>query len=162
MNKVAANGRNMLLLNGNNAMLNNDDVVAGIQLTIAGATTADISVTQEMRSLFNVSMKNVDDGVRIVFYSPQGNTLAPGEHTLIDRIPNGAEVVDARLVDAEAQYLSISTGGQTTAIETVDSSMIGKDTPIYNLAGRRVGKWNTLPAGIYIIQLNGKPYKVKK
>jgi len=162
MNKVAANGRNMLLLNGNNAMLNNDDVVAGIQLTIAGATTADISVTQEMRSLFNVSMKNVDDGVRIVFYSPQGNTLTPGEHTLIDRIPNGAEVVDARLVDAEAQYLSISTGGQTTAIETVDSSMIGKDTPIYNLAGRRVGKWNTLPAGIYIIQLNGKPYKVKK
>ena len=162
INKVAADGRNTLLLNGNNAMLSNSDVVAGIQLTIAGATTADISVTQEMRSLFNVSMKNVSDGVRIVFYSPQGNTLAPGEHTLIDRIPNGAEVVDARLVDTEAQYLSISTGGQTTAIETVDSSMIGRDTPIYNLAGRRVGEWNTLPAGVYIIQLNGKPYKVKK
>lgn len=33
---------------------------------------------------------------------------------------------------------------------------------VYDLSGRRVGPWNTLPKGIYVIDVNGKQYKVKK
>lgn len=162
INKVAADGRNVVRVNGNQLLLANTDVVAALQLTIAGATTATIAVPQQLRNLFSVSMKNVEGGVRVILYSPQGNSLAPGEHQLLSQMPQGAEITDVRLVDVEAQRLGVVIGGETTAIETIDSSMITDEMHIYNLGGRRVGQWNTLPAGIYIVRINGTQYKVKK
>ena len=162
INKVAADGRNVVRVNGNQLLLANTDVVAALQLTIAGATTATIAVPQQLRNLFSVSMKNVEGGVRVILYSPQGNSLAPGEHQLLSQMPQGAEITDVRLVDIEAQRLGVVIGGETTAIETIDSSMITDEMHIYNLGGRRVGQWNTLPAGIYIVRINGTQYKVKK
>lgn len=162
INKVAANGSNVVRINGNQLLLHNTDVVAALQLTIAGATSATITVPQQLRSLFSVSMKNMEGGVRVILYSPQGNSLTPGEHQLLSQMPQGAEITDVRLVDIEAQRLGVVIGGETTAIETIDSSMITDEMPIYNLGGRRVGQWNTLPAGIYIVRINGTQYKVKK
>lgn len=162
INKVAADGRNVVRVNGNQLLLANTDVVAALQLTIAGATTATIAVPQQLRNLFSVSMKNVEGGVRVILYSPQGNSLASGEHQLLSQMPQGAEITDVRLVDVEAQRLGVVIGGETTAIETIDSSMITDEMHIYNLGGRRVGQWNTLPAGIYIVRINGTQYKVKK
>lgn len=162
MGSPASPARNVVRTNGSQLLLTSADAVAALQLTIAGATTATIAVPQELRSLFSVSMKNVEGGVRLVLYSPQGNTLSPGEHLLLSQMPHGAEVIDVRLVDAEAQRLSIVIGGETTAIESIDSSMITDETPVFNLSGRRVGQWSTLPAGVYIVRVGGTQYKVRK
>ena len=160
-NKVMADGRNTFWMNGNQLTLANADEVAALQLTVSGATQALLQVSQELRNRFSVTMRYVDGGVKIVAYSPAGNTLAPGQCTLLNSLPMGAAITDACLVDSEAQHLSVTLGGETTAIETLDIDGSGIDR-IYDLSGRRMGQWHTLPHGVYIIHLNGKQYKVKK
>ena len=107
-------------------------------------------------------MRDVADGVRVVIYSPMGNTLTPGESMLLSGLPAGATVTDARLVGVEANRLSVSYGNTTSIDELMAGDLRLEDMQIYDLSGRRVGKWNTLPRGVYIVNLNGKQFKVRK
>ena len=91
-----------------------------------------------------------------------GETLAPGESLLLSGMPAGAAVTDARLVDAEANRLSVTYTNTTSIDELTADDMFLEGTQIYDLSGRRVGKWHTLPAGVYIVNLNGKQFKVRK
>ena len=160
-NNMGNDSRNSLVLYSNSVMLANADEVAALQLTISGAQKHQISVAQELRSRFTVDVRQVEDGVKLIIYSPMGNTLVPGEHKLLDTLPAGASISDVRLADSEARRLGVTIEGTTTAIDfiTIPSQYTGQ---VYDLQGRRVGQWNTLPAGIYIINVNGKQYKVKK
>ena len=47
---------------------------------------------------------------------------------------------------------------------TIDRLSIGSmaDMPVYDLSGRRLGPWDTLPAGIYVVRMNGQQYKLRK
>jgi len=162
-NKVEGESRNVMTATANSILLANADEVAALQLTVSGANAAQLQLNSDLRSRFSVSMRDVSDGVRIVVYSPMGNTLAPGEHQLLSGLPAGATVTDVRLVDSEAQRLSVRVFGSTTAIDELMADDMDLETmPIYDLSGRRVGKWNTLPRGIYIVNLNGKQFKVRK
>ena len=108
-------------------------------------------------------MRDVEDGVRVVIYSPAGNTLTAGEHELLMNLPSGATVSDVELSDLEARHLGIRIVGDATAIDSLSFDNLQLDNlPVYDLMGRRVGKWHTLPTGIYIIHVNGKQYKVNK
>ena len=153
--------RNSLVLHSNSVMLANADEVAALQLTINGVNKYQVSVAQELRTRFTVDIREMEDGVKLVIYSPVGNTLAPGEHKLLETLPAGATVSDVRLADSEAHRLGVNIEGTTTAIDfiTIPSQYAGQ---VYDLQGRRVGQWPTLPSGIYIINVNGKQYKVKK
>jgi Leucine-rich repeat (LRR) protein len=162
-NKVEGESRNVMTATGNSVLLANADEVAALQLTVSGANAAQLQLNSDLRSRFSVSMRDISDGVRIVVYSPMGNTLVPGEHQLLSGLPAGATVTDVRLVDSEAQRLSVRVFGSTTAIDELMADDMDMETlPIYDLSGRRVGKWNTLPRGIYIVNLNGKQFKVRK
>lgn len=162
-NKGEGESRNVMTATANSILLANADEVAALQLTVSGANAAQLQLNSDLRSRFSVSMRDVSDGVRIVVYSPMGNTLAPGEHQLLSGLPAGATVTDVRLVDSEAQRLSVRVFGSTTAIDELMADDMDLETmPIYDLSGRRVGKWNTLPRGIYIVNLNGKQFKVRK
>lgn len=162
-NKVEGESRNVMTATANSILLANADEVAALQLTVSGANAAQLQLNSDLRSRFSVSMRDVSDGVRIVVYSPMGNTLAPGEHQLLSGLPAGATVTDVRLVDSEAQRLSVRVFGSPTAIDELMADDMNLETmPIYDLSGRRVGKWNTLPHGIYIVNLNGKQFKVRK
>lgn len=161
--KVEGESRNVMTATANGVLLANADEVAALQLTVSGANAAQLQLNSDLRSRFSVSMRDVTDGVRIVVYSPMGNTLAPGEHQLLSGLPAGATVTDVRLVDSEAQRLSVRVIGSPTAIDELMADDMDLETmPIYDLSGRRVGKWNTLPRGIYIVNLNGKQFKVRK
>ena len=160
-NKAMAEGcSNRLFIDGNKLKLANSDAVAALQLTISGISSAEVPAA--LRSNFSVSTRRVDGGVRVLLYSPAGNILSSGQHELLINLPAGAAVTDARLVDEQAGYLSVDFSGETTAISTIDYSAIDSQTPVYDLSGRRVGQWNTLPKGVYIVNLHGKQYKVKK
>lgn len=161
-NKVENDGRNIIKATANGLLIAHADEVAALQLTISGARASQLTVGADLKSRFTVSMRDVADGVRLVIYSPMGETLAPGESLLLSGMPAGAAVTDARLVDAEANRLSVTYTNTTSIDELTADDMFLEGTQIYDLSGRRVGKWHTLPAGVYIVNLNGKQFKVRK
>ena len=133
-----------------------------MQFDIIGASQRDIHVCTDMSHRFSVAMKNVPGGVRVVFYSSQGNTLPVGTHQLLMQLPAGATVVEAVLTDQETHRLGVGIDGNESA--GIDQLVIDSkaDLPIYDLSGRRLGPWDTLPTGIYIVRLNGQQYKLRK
>ena len=162
-NRAPVSQQNTLALDGQNIVLTHADAVAALQLTIAGAAMNQLRVSETLKSQFSVAMREVVDGVRIVVWSTDGHTLMPGIHQLLTGLPAGATVTDVRLSDAEARHLDVANEGSVTSISILNSQFsIDADAPVFDLSGRRLGAWDTLPEGIYVIRVNGKQYKVKK
>lgn len=160
-NNDVNDSRNRIALVGNKLCLNNADEVAALQITILGAKKNQLSVDRELLNHFTVTMRDVEGGVKMVVYSTMGNTLTPGQNMLLSSMPAGTAIAEARATDSRAQALGVSVDNQTTGIEALDIDFSTVDT-IYDLSGRRVGQWQTLPRGIYVIYLNGKQLKVRK
>jgi hypothetical protein len=81
---------------------------------------------------------------------------------LLVNLPAGATVIDARLADAQARRLPVTILDDTSAVPYVALTTQQTGQQVFDLSGRPVGPWNTLPSGIYIVKANGKQYKVKK
>ena len=162
-NRAPACQQNTLTLDGRNVVLMHADAVAALQLTIAGATVGQLRVSEDVKSRFSVAMRDVADGVRLVAWSADGHTLTPGVHQLLSSLPAGAVVTDVRLSDSEARHLDVLNEGGATSLSILKSQLsIDADAPVFDLSGRRLGAWDSLPEGIYVIRVNGKQYKVKK
>ena len=162
MNRAPANDRNRLTIDGNTIVLVNTDQVAALQLTISGAAARQLKVSDDVRSNFSVSMRDMTDGVRMVMYSPNGHTLDAGMHHLLSGLPADAVITAACLSDMDARSLGFVIDDDVTSLSTLKSQISIDDAPVYDLIGRRVGPWDSLPEGIYVIHINGKSYKVKK
>jgi Leucine-rich repeat (LRR) protein len=161
--RAPISARNVLTAEGGSVMLTNIDAVAAMQLTISGASVRQLKVSDALRNNFSVKMRDTEDGVRLVIYSADGHTLSTGMHQLLSGLPVGAVVTDARLSDSEAQYLGVAIDGDVTGIDAIDNGQLTIDKDgVYDLQGRRMGNWESLPEGVYIIRANGKQYKVKK
>ena len=52
--------------------------------------------------------------------------------------------------------------GLTGIRSVLPEQLIDSETPVYDLNGRRLGAWDTLPEGVYVVRMNGRQYKVKK
>lgn len=162
-NRAPASQQNVLTIDGNHVVLTHPDAVAALQLTITGAAMGQLHVSEALKSQFSVAMREVAGGVRVVVWSAEGRMLTPGIHQLLTDLPAGAAVSEVRLADGEARHLDVVNEGVVTGIRTVQSGqLIDSDTPVYDLSGRRLGAWDTLPEGVYVIRVNGKQYKVKK
>ena len=161
-NRAPNSQQNTLALDGNNVVLTHADAVAALQLTITGATQHQLRVSDALKSQFSVAMREVANGVRLVVWSADGHTLMPGIHQLLTGLPAGAVVTDVRLSDSEARHLDVTNDGDVTSISILNSQFSTGDAPVFDLNGRRLGAWETLPEGLYIIRVNGKQYKVKK
>lgn len=158
----------LLTVNGATVTLSAASEVAALQLTITGCSKSQVVVNSDLRSRFSVSMRDMSDGVRIVVYSASGKTLPVGDHELFTIAqPNYAlctmncELSDVRLTDAQARRLPVTILDATAAVPSlvIESQQIGE---VFDLSGRPVGPWHTLPSGIYVIKVNGKQFKVKK
>ncbi len=160
-NRAGAADRNIVAQGGSVLTLTNTDAVAALQVTISGASARELRISEDLRSNFSVEVRDVTEGVRIVLYSMEGRQLATGQHQLLTGLPTGAVITDVRLSDAEARHLGVTIDNDVTAIRMVTAQQAG-DMPVYDLNGRRLGNWDTLPKGIYIIRVNGKQYKVVK
>lgn len=161
-NRAPASQQNVLSIDGSNVVLTHPDAVAALQLTITGAALGQLHVSEALKSRFSVAMREVADGIRLVVWSADGHTLMPGIHQLLTGLPANAMVTDVRLSDAEAHHLDVINEGGTTSLSILDSQFSVGDAPVFDLNGRRLGAWDTLPEGIYVIRVNGKQYKVKK
>ena len=161
-NRAPASQQNTLGWDGNNIVLTHADAVAALQLTVTGAAMGQLHVSDALKSQFSVAMREVADGVRLVVWSADGHTLMPGVHQLLNDLPAGAVVTDVRLSDAEARHLDVSIEGGTTSLSIINYQLSIDDAPVFDLSGRRLGAWDTLPEGVYVIRVNGKQYKVKK
>ncbi|MBQ3630342.1 MAG: leucine-rich repeat protein [Prevotella sp.] len=161
-NMVSPESSNLITVSGSSVTLANSDEVAALQLTVSGANSRQLNVSNALRAGFSVTMRDVVDGVRIVVYSPAGNTLAAGEHELLNSLPTGATVSDVYLSNAEARHLGVTVVGDTaTGVGSV--AVIQQQTgQVYDLQGRPVGPWHSLPQGVYVVNVNGKQFKVKK
>ena len=160
--RAPASQMNTLSWDGHNAILTHADAVAALQLTVTGVAMGQLHVSEALKSRFSVAMREVAGGVRVVVYSADGRTLEPGIHQLLTDLPASAVVTDIRLSDAEARHLDVTNDGGATSLSILDSQFSVGDAPVFDLNGRRLGAWDTLPEGIYVIRLNGKQYKVKK
>ena len=157
---AAADLRNLLSANGSTLTLANTDEVAAIQLFVGGATSAQLRLGADIEGRFSVAMRDVAGGVKLIIYSPAGRTLAPGEHTLLSSLPAGATIDDARLAGADVRQLGLTIGSEAS---TVTSAAVPQQPTerVHDLQGRRIDTTH-LKKGVYIIQVNGKQYKVKK
>ena len=160
--RAPASQMNTLSWDGHNAILTHADAVAALQLTVTGAALGQLHVSEALKSRFSVAMREVAGSVRVVVYSADGHTLEPGIHQLLTNLPASAVVTDVRLSDAEARHLDVTNEGGTTSLSIINYQLSIDDAPVFDLNGRRLGAWDTLPEGIYVIRLNGKQYKVKK
>lgn len=161
-NNVYGSNLNRLDVSNNSMTLVNTDAVAALQFTIDGVSQHDIHVNNDVKARFNVNMRTINGGVRVVIYSPQGGVLQAGQHELLTSLPAGASISEASLSSQEARRLGVSFEDVTTGIDvsTLDSKHTGS---IYDLSGRCIdSSWNSLPSGVYMIRVNGKQYKVKK
>ena len=156
--RAPASRPNVLSTDGNTVVLTLSDAVAALQLTVTGTTAQQLRVSEALQSQFSVAMRQVAGGVRIVAYSAEGRCLAPGVHQLLSGLPAGAAITDVRLSDSQARYLDVDYQGALTGIRTLSDGDALPDGPLFDLNGRRVGPWQSLPDGIYIY--NGK--KIKK
>lgn len=157
-----AGASNLLTLNGTTATLTTTDEVAALQLFVSGASSVQLHIAADIEGRFSVAKRDVAGGTRLVIYSPAGHTLAPGQYQLLRDLPAGASVTDIRLTDAQACRLSVAVAGDATAISSV-ATELQQTGQIFDLSGRPLSEdWEHLPAGIYVIQVNGKQYKVKK
>lgn len=162
-NRAPASQHNVLTVDGNNIVLTHADAVAALQLTITGVALGQLRVSEALKSQFSVALREVAGGVRMVVYSAEGHALTPGIHQLLTDLPAGAEVTDVRLSDAQARHLDVTNEGGLTDIRSIMSEqLIDSEAPVFDLNGRRLGAWDTLPEGVYVIRVNGKQYKVKK
>ena len=161
-NMVREGSQNLLYCVGSNLSLTNTDEVAAMQFDVMGASQGDISVSPDVSSRFSVAMDNMPGGVRVVLYSPTGNALPAGTHKLMMQLPAGATVGEAVLTNQEARRLSVSIDGEVST--TINGLGIdpSADLPIYDLGGRQLGPWNTLPAGIYVVRKQGQSYLLRK
>lgn len=161
-NNVREGSQNLLYFTGSDLSLTNADEVAAMQFDVIGASKHDISVSPDVSSRFSVAMDNTPSGVRVVLYSPTGNALPAGTHKLMMQLPAGVTVGEAVLTNKEAHRLSVSINGEVST--TIDELGIdpSADLPIYDLGGRQLGPWNTLPAGIYVVRKQGQTYLLRK
>ena len=153
---------NLLSLSAEGLTLHNSAEAAALQFTVYGATQGQLRLAADVKDLFSVAMRPVADGVRVVVYSPQGRTLAPGSHSLLKALPAGAAIGEVVLSDPLARRLGIVTDGTTTAVRHAEASP-QHEGPVFDLNGRRLNAtWEQLPKGIYLITVDGKQIKVKK
>ena len=137
--------------------------MAAIQLFVSGATTAQLHLASDIEGRFSVAQRNVAGGVRLIIYSPAGRTLAPGQHQLLCDLPAGAKVSSIRITDPQACRLGVVISNAPTAIDELIVNGKASNSKYFDLNGRVLSDdWDNLPAGIYVIQVNGKQYKVKK
>ena len=153
---------NLLTLCGTDLLLTLSEPAAAIQLSVESSAARRPLVADELPAQFKVAMRESAGQVRIVIYSPSGDTLAPGEYRLLSALPDGATVTDAVLSDAEARHMGVSViGTATTAVEQLSNSKLS-NSKCFDLQGRPVGPWHSLPQGVYIINVNGQSVKIKK
>ncbi|MBQ6188345.1 MAG: S8 family serine peptidase [Prevotella sp.] len=124
--------------------------LAGVQVQVATAENADISVADDLKGFEHTSAWLSDNDYLFLAYNMNGKTLSPGKHALL-YIGEG-KIAQMRLSDADGHNV-MAIGSEATGIDRMATDVM-KVKGIYDLQGRKIsgnGDMKNLPKGIYIV-----------
>ena len=159
LNKEYTEARNGIAIEADRLRLANTDEVAALQLNILNQAADDLSLAGDV-SNFRLATRQLGSHTRVIIYSPDGRSIAAGEHDLLTGLSADAVITQARLIDLAADYLEVAVRDQVTALSSVDD--VTSDAEIFDLSGRRILSLENAPAGVYVVKQGNKQFKIKK
>ena len=147
---------NCFYAEGRKLMLQAEDEVAAFCLELAGVSASQVKLLLPARD-WQMQTHDTDGGLRLVVFSPTGQTLSTGTTQLLRLSADGVWPVSATASSAEAEPLSVSVNSDASmGIEYVDDVQ-QQSRDVYDLLGRKVNSDRQLRKGVYI--QNGKKVK---
>lgn len=141
---------NQFYTSGRYVCLQAQDEVAAFDLELEGVTSSEVRLLLSQRD-WQMQTRDTERGVRLLVFSPTGQTLPTGVVQLL-RLSGVAQPVAAEATSLMAEPVSVGIGA-TTGINSIADDEA--DGALYDLQGRRVAdERRQLPKGIYI--KNGK------
>jgi len=152
---VAPEAPNLFYTDGRKLLLQADDEVAAFCLELGGASASQVKLLLPARD-WQMQTRNTDGGVRLVVFSPTGQTLPTGTTQLLRLGADGAWPVGATASSAEAEPLIVAVGADAS-MGIGDRERTMEDGAVYDLQGRKMDSDRQLRKGVYI--QNGKKVK---
>jgi hypothetical protein len=142
---------NVFYASGRNICLTAQDEIAAFDLMLEGVNSSQIRLMLNMND-WQMQTLDTEYGVRLVVFSPTGQTLPTGD-TQILRMSAAGMPIGAQASNADAVDVTIGVAANPTGISELEQDV--DNGYVYDLTGRKV-KENTVrkAAGIYI--KNGK------
>lgn len=141
---------NLFYSDGRSIMLESTEDIAAFDLELEGVSASQVRLMLSGRD-WQMSVRGTARGVRLVVFSPTGETLPAGATELLrlsaDGVPTNVQASSPEAETVEARV----NDGVPTGIASVRNS---EEEAVYDLSGKMVnGKWSNgrLPRGIYII-----------
>ena len=147
---VAPDAANIFYADGRYIVLDANEELAAFSIELQGVTSAQVRLLLN-RNDWQMQTLDTAEGVRLLVFSPTGQTLPAGTTQLL-RLSGDGQPISATATSAAAEPLSAAIAGTTTGIATVHGA--SADGAIYDMRGRRVAtseeQWHRLPKGVYI------------
>ena len=102
---------------GNMIVLNALEDVAAIDVTLSGVTSKQIR-QKLSKSDFQVQTRDIDGGVRIVIFSPNGEVIPAGE-TVLFTMSNYGVPTSIKCADANANELNAKVSGEASSVSSI-------------------------------------------
>ena len=148
---------NSMSVDGRYVTLDATEPIAAFCLELQGISSQQVKLLLNQRH-WQMQVRPTAQGVRLVVFSPTGQTLPAVSGTQLLRLGAAAELTSAEGTSPEAEPVAIAIGSTTTAIDHI-SDEPQPDGTVYDLGGRPVnGEKAVRRQSIYI--KNGK--KVRK
>lgn len=147
-----ADAPNRFYASGRSICLDAQDEIAAFDLTLEGVNSSQVRLMLNSTD-WQMLSRETDSGMRLVVFSPTGQTLPTGTTQLLRMSANGSPV-DVQATSACAEELPAYAWSEATRIEGTlleDTD----DSPVYDLLGRRVDMNTRAKSGKVYIK-NGK------
>ena len=155
--RTQAHAANLFYIDGRQLLIEAADEVAAFTVELVGVKASQLKL-QLNRTQWQMLTRDTEQGVRLVVFSPTGQTLPAGITSLIKISTEGSWLVGTDATNAEAEPLVTGIGSGTPTGIAVHPSEGDTNESVYDLQGRKRESDSRLRKGIYI--RNGK--KVKK
>lgn len=134
-------------------MVETTEEIGAFDLELAGVDASQVKLMLNSRQ-WQMQTRNTQNGVRMVVFSPMGETLPAGTTQLL-RLGSNAVPVAVQATNPDAEELSATVGeGMATGVGQPYGSNENNYSETYDLQGRKVNPDKQLRKGIYIN--NGK------
>lgn len=144
---------NIFFADGRYIYLDARDEIAAFDLELEGVTPTQVRLLLNKND-WQMVTRDTEQGVRLVVFSPTGQTLATGQTQLL-KLSGDGQPVAAQATSHEAEPVAVGVGSEATGISELQTA--DGDEPVYDLQGRKLTN-GQLQKGVYI--QNGK--KIKK
>ena len=147
-----ADAANRFYASGRSICLDAQDEIAAFDLTLNGVSSSQVRLMLNSTD-WQMQTRETDSGLRLVVFSPTGQTLPTGTTQVLRMSANGSPV-DVQATSARAEELSAYAWSEATRIE---GTLLedADDSPVYDLLGRRVDMNTRAKSGKVYIK-NGK------